>query len=373
MEQRGKGLIMKKIKLLDAFAGIGGFHLGIQQTCAKLGLDFECMGAIEKNKHSQFTYQDNFPSVPIFDDITKIKVENLPKHTILTGGFPCQPFSSAGLAHITNGSQVRSEDDRSNLYLYLVEILKYHKPEYFIFENVKGLQTIQIGNKYLLKDIILPSLQNLGYNVEVDILTPCDFGLPQLRERLFIVGCRNSVPSLPIKQQNTSCLRDILETNIDESYYLDNKWKNIFLTIKPDGSRYLDTDIKPTRLSALYENLNEREQKYKIKQPNKSKTVLAAEVTNDTPSGRSRQHDRAYCVDGQCPTLTTVDAQIIYEPHTKRFRKLTPLEYARLQGFVSNTNTFKIHKNDNVAYHQFGNAVCVKVVNNITRSMLSNV
>ncbi len=83
----------KKIRLLDAFAGIGGFHLGIRQTCEKLGLDFECVGAIEKDKACREVYKENFHNVKLFEDITKIDIEKLPDHNILTGGFPCQPFS----------------------------------------------------------------------------------------------------------------------------------------------------------------------------------------------------------------------------------------------------------------------------------------
>lgn len=130
----------KKIRLLDAFAGIGGFHLGVKQACDELKIGFECIGAIEIDKNARKTYNDNFPDVPLYEDITKINIGDLPDFDILTGGFPCQPFSVARKNNEDkSGLNATNGDDRAYLYQYLCKILTIKQPSMFIFENVPGL------------------------------------------------------------------------------------------------------------------------------------------------------------------------------------------------------------------------------------------
>lgn len=351
---------LQKIRLLDAFAGIGGFHLGVQQACEELGIDFECVGAIEFDKNARQTYKDNFPNVEMFDkyggDITKIPVGEIPDHDILTGGFPCQPFSMAGKAYKNNKTVVET-DERHNLFTYLIKILEEKKPPMFIFENVAGILNLVDGSGSLVIDIICKKISQAGYKVCIQQISPHQIGVPQKRERIFFIGTLKDNKSLyvNIKQPQTkTILKDILETQVDPKYLL----KNINIWNQHGQIR------KIPRIDMLKESLQLRKSKHKV---NSENTVLAAEINGDTPSGRSRQTNRAYHHNGLSPTLTTVDKRIVYDTNGE-FRYLTEIEYARLQGFPDN---FKISKSSNSAYHQFGNAVCVKVVKFICGEILN--
>jgi DNA (cytosine-5)-methyltransferase 1 len=428
-----------EVKLLDAFAGIGGFHLGVKKACEQLGdkYSFECVGAIELNKQARKIYEQNHGETNFYPDITQLDISSLPEFNLLTGGFPCQPFSAAGLAHIRNEGKIRIEDDRSNLWAYLRAICEKKRPKYILFENVKGLKTIQNQDGSLLINTILDSLRVLGYGVKAEIYSAEQFGVPQARERLFIAGILNGEPSLPEIADNYICsksTKDILlpKAEVNEKYCLENQWANYWLTdihplmrpqvgdvIKLDkgntgkvidifepnkvviknkdkknekiGSNNIDSIVytieqdgkkhkyalkqvlkynkypKKNRLEALKLDFTNRKGNGKHPTNSVNKPVLACEVDQDTPSGRSRQHDRAYHDLGISPTLTTVDSQIIYDSTNDLYRKLTPLEYSILQGFGTN---FKIHENDTTAYKQFGNAVCVDVVREIVKSLI---
>jgi len=361
---------MQKLRFVDAFSGIGGFHLGIIQACEKLDIECECVYHIEKNKPCNDVYKQYFGDIPPYNDRTDIvkltqpeNIHQIPEHDLLCGGFPCQPFSSSGLAHIRNNSTVVTDDQRSNLYECLLKIIDYRKPTYLLFENVKGLLTIQNEDKTLLIDTIIQELKNRKYKIDYQTISPHQLGIPQKRERVLILGSLIHTPEINIPEIiPISTIQDILEpdTQIDEKYYLeyDKHWKDATLQNK-----------STLKLTELYNSLQQRQQK----RNNKSNTThLAAEVANDTPSGRSRQHDRAYHITGLSPTLTTVDTQIIYNPKLNRFRKLIPLEYSRLQGFPSDFIARTSHNiTDHNRYHQFGNAVCVKVVQHIITQLLT--
>jgi DNA (cytosine-5)-methyltransferase 1 len=152
---------MKKITLMDAFAGIGGFHYGVENACEQLGLEFECVAAIEFDASAREVYYRNFPSTPIYNDITKLDVAKLPDHNLLTAGFPCQPFSLAGLAHTQNNNVVT--DVRGELYRYLIEILLVKKPDRFIFENVENILRSKNSDGRLVVDLIREDIEAAGY------------------------------------------------------------------------------------------------------------------------------------------------------------------------------------------------------------------
>lgn len=163
------------MRFIDLFAGLGGFHIALD----KLG--HECVFASEKKENLAQLYEANF-KIKVNRDITKISVKNIPKFDILCAGFPCQPFSKAGIQ--------KGLDDEKNGSLFdkIVEILQYHKPKYFILENVRNLESHDNFNtwKYIKKQ-----LENvLGYEVDKKILSPHNFGIPQHRERLFIIGSK---------------------------------------------------------------------------------------------------------------------------------------------------------------------------------------
>jgi len=166
-------MIEKKLKFIDLFAGVGGFHIALD----KIG--HECVFASEKRINLADLYEKNF-GIDVNRDITKIEVAEIPKFDILCAGFPCQPFSKAG-------KQDGLLDERNgSLFDKIVDILDYHKPKYFILENVRNLISHDNENTWLY---IKEQLENkLGYQIDKKIYSPHNFGIPQHRERLFIIG-----------------------------------------------------------------------------------------------------------------------------------------------------------------------------------------
>lgn len=167
-----------KLKYIDLFAGIGGFHIALK----KLG--FECVFASEIKEVLADLYEDNFGIKPN-RDITKIDVKDIPEHDILCGGFPCQPFSKAG-------KQKGLKDKRNgSLFDKIVDILKCHKPKYFILENVRNLENHNNGETW--KYIQHRLEKELGYSIDKRILSPHHLGIPHHRERFFVVGCKDGL------------------------------------------------------------------------------------------------------------------------------------------------------------------------------------
>lgn len=345
----------KKIRMLDCFAGIGGFHLGVEQACKELGIDFECVGAIEFNKHSQETYKANFPNTPLLGmevggDITKMDLTTLPKHDMLCGGFPCQAFSRNNMTRIQKLGVITScdiDDDRLFLYKKLVEIISIYKPQYVLLENVAQLLKMKIGKKNI-SDIIIKTLTDLGYTVNIKVLDAADYGVPQQRKRLYFVATLNKIKFIfPDIQDRNVCVKDILlsQTKVNDKYYIDNAWSERKMK---DGS---------LRTEYLYKNYKNTFKKGKIS--------TVSTINGETPSGVSRQHDRVYSIYGISRTLATFSHPAF--DTIPKWRLLMPREFARLQGFP---DTFKLNNNDNISMVQFGNSVCVNVINAITKELL---
>ncbi|MCF0199527.1 MAG: DNA (cytosine-5-)-methyltransferase, partial [Bacteroidaceae bacterium] len=158
---------------IDLFAGLGGFHLAL----AHLG--HECVWACESAKKLRRLYAVNFPGTPIAGDITKVAVEDIPAHDILCAGFPCQPFSLAG-----KKEGFDDEKGRGNLFRQVCRVAAFHRPTYLLLENVKQLFHHDGGRTWA---IMQEHLQQLGYGVSMAILSPHQFGIPQHRERVYIV------------------------------------------------------------------------------------------------------------------------------------------------------------------------------------------
>ncbi len=161
---------INQLNFIDLFAGLGGFHLALEE------LGHTCVFASELNQDLQKLYSANFKETPIFGDITKIRVDKIPKHDILCAGFPCQPFSQAG-------KRLGFGEARGNLFNHIMDILYEHKPQYVILENVQNLKTHDYGNTW---EIIRSRLNEL-YEVKEAILSPHQFGIPQHRSRIYIV------------------------------------------------------------------------------------------------------------------------------------------------------------------------------------------
>ena len=163
-----------KYKVIDLFAGVGGIRLGFE-TIFQNNASF--VFASEIDKYAQMTYNANYGEVP-HGDITKIEPKDIPSFDILLGGFPCQPFSNAGL-------KKGFEDTRGTLFFNIAQIIEYHKPQVVFLENVKGFKNHDKGNTF---KVVKESLEELGYKVFAEVLNAKHFGVPQNRERIYIIA-----------------------------------------------------------------------------------------------------------------------------------------------------------------------------------------
>lgn len=172
---------MSKLKFIDLFAGLGGFHLALDGLSQKIkGVEFECVFASELKEDLRKLYRRNFPNTQIEGDITTIDPSSIPSHDILCAGFPCQPFSQAGKRLGFDDSE-----KRGNLFFNIYNILNRHRPQYIILENVANLKGHANGQTW---SIIENMLRDLRYDIKTEILSPHSFGISQHRRRIFIVG-----------------------------------------------------------------------------------------------------------------------------------------------------------------------------------------
>lgn len=305
-------------KFIDLFAGIGGIRLPFQEVGGK------CVFTSEWDKFAQKTYKFNFGDEPS-GDITQIGVDSIPDFDILLAGFPCQPFSQAGL-------RKGFADTRGTLFFNIENIISIKRPAAFMLENVKQLKGHDKGRT--LK-IIIQNLKDLGYTVNFDVLRAADFGVPQNRERIFLVGFDSSRFNLsedysfpfPKPLKIPTKVGDILEKNVDSKYTISNK---------------------------LYEGHIRRKLEHKKKGNGFGFSVVSENtVYTNTLSAR-------YYKDGS--------EILVLQDNESNPRKLTPRECARLQGFPEN---FIIPVSDTQAYRQFGNSVSIPVVRRIASQMIS--
>lgn len=291
-----------KFKFIDLFAGIGGFRMAFQNLGGK------CVFSSEWDKFSKKTYEANFGEVP-FGDITKINENKIPDHDILLGGFPCQPFSIAGVSKKNSlGRQHGFKDEtQGTLFFDIIRILEAKRPKTFLLENVKNL--VSHDKKRTFK-VIRGTLEELGYNVYTKIADGQHF-VPQHRERIFIVGFDKTVfqekeefafPQMP--KANYS-VKDILEEEVNDKYTLSDK---------------------------LWNYLQEYAKKHKAKGNGFDLANL---------NGITRTMSARYYKDG---------AEILIPQEGKNPRRLIPRECARLQGYPEK---FIIPVSDNQAYRQF--------------------
>jgi len=297
------------LKFIDLFAGIGGIRLGFESIGA------ECVFSSEWDKFAQDTYEANFGERP-HGDITLIDENNIPNFDVLLAGFPCQPFSNAGL-------KMGFEDTRGTLFFHIARILKYHKPKIVFLENVKGLKSHNKGTTY---KVIQSTLEDIGYNVHSQILNARDFGVPQNRERIYILGFLDNIDfSFPEPISQKYKVGDILENDVSEKYTIsDRLWAG-----------------------------HQRRKKEHIDKGNGFGYSIFDENSLYTSTISAR-----YYKDG---------SEILIKQNHKNPRKLTPREAARLQGFPDN---FKIVVSDNQAYKQFGNSVCVPVIKALSNQII---
>lgn len=315
LESKNKTTLLSgKYSFIDLFAGIGGMRLAFENAGG------QCLYSNEWDKYCQQTYFANFGEQPD-GDITKVRADTIPDHDILVAGFPCQPFSIAGVSK--NKSLGRStgfkDQTQGTLFFDICRILDAKRPKAFMLENVKNLRSHNKGNTF---KIILESLEELNYQVFYEVLDGQGF-VPQHRERILIVGFDrnryNSVVDFRFKiefPKRRPALEDIIETDVDSKYTLSDKlWK------------YLQDYAAKHR--ALGNGFG-----YGIADRR----------------GISRTLSARYYKDG---------SEILIEQNNNNPRRLTPRECARLQGFPED---FKIVVSDTQAYKQFGNSVVIPLM-----------
>ena len=215
---------MPEVKFIDLFAGIGGLRLGFEQAFNKAGFETKCMMTSEIKPHALKTLHHNFSHDYFVGDITKVKNHEIPDFDFLLGGFPCQPFSAGG-------KRQGFVDTRGTLFFEIERILESKKPYGFILENVEGLVRHDLENKKdkigrTLKTIIF-KLEGLGYKVTTKVLNSADFGLPQSRKRIFIVGALNDHVNLDGFEPRYTAIKSILEKGLPT---IDSKFTKLLLS-----------------------------------------------------------------------------------------------------------------------------------------------
>lgn len=296
------------LRIIDLFAGIGGIRLGFESIGAK------SVFSSEWDEQAQKTYRTNFNDIP-FGDITKLRPDEIPPFDILLAGFPCQPFSQAG-------KKLGLADTRGTLFFDIAKILEHHRPKVVFLENVKRFKSHDNGRTF---ETVNTVLEQLGYEVYSKVLNAKNFGVPQNRERIYIIGFLGKTNfSFPEPLNKKTCLGDILEKNVDPKYTISDKlWK---------GHQRRKKEHQEKGNGFGYSMFNKN-----------------SEYTS-TISAR-------YYKDG---------SEILIEQKGKNPRKLTPREAARLQGY---DDSYKIPVSDAQAYKQFGNSVAVPVIKALARKV----
>jgi DNA mismatch endonuclease Vsr len=319
-----------KFEFIDLFAGIGGFRIAFQNLGGK------CVFSSEWDKYSQQTYEKNFGEVP-FGDITKINEKEIPDHDILCAGFPCQAFSIAG-------KRSGFEDTRGTLFFDVARIIKEKQPKAFFLENVKGLISHDRGKT--LKTILNTLREDLGYFVpDPQVLNAKDFGVPQNRERIFIVGFRKNMNigdfKYPEPVKSKKVFKDVREEKeVSVKYYM--------------STQYLDT-------------LRKHRERHLAKGNGFGYEVISDDSVANAIVVGGMGRERNLVVDKRLTNFIPV-TNIKGEVNKEGIRRMTPREWARLQGFP---DEFKIVVSDVNAYKQFGNSVSIPAIQS-TGKMITN-
>ena len=303
-KQQKKG----SFKMIDLFAGIGGIRLGFES------IGGECVFTSEWDAPAQKTYHANFDEIP-YGDITTIEPEDIPSFDMVLAGFPCQPFSQAG-------KKLGLTDTRGTLFFDIAKIVEKHKPTVVFLENVKRFKSHDGGRTF---ETIKGILEDLGYEIYAQVLNAKHFGVPQNRERIYIIGFLGKTKfEFPKPLEQKTRLGDILEKKVDPKYTISDKlWAG-----------------------------HQRRKKEHQEKGNGFGYTMFNENSEYTSTISAR-----YYKDG---------SEILLEQKGKNPRKLTPREAARLQGFPDD---FAIPVSDNQAYKQFGNSVAVPVIKALAKEI----
>ena len=307
-----KLLLPKKLRYIDLFCGIGGFRFAANQCFSRLGIDGECVFSSDIDIPAQKSYEANFGERPS-GDITKVNAADIPDFDILFGGFPCQAFSIIGKR------EGFADKTRGTLFFEIARILKEKQPRAFVLENVKQLVSHDGGRT--INTIISTLRDELGYHVDYRVLNALDYGLPQKRERIVIVGTKAPfIMKWPEKVAHPKTLTDILELHVDPKYY---------------ASKAIVEKRKSMHTS-----------KYQpaIWHENKAGNISSYPYSCALRAGASYNY---LLVDGE--------------------RRLTPRECLRLQGFP---DSFVMAVSDYQIRKQAGNAVPVDMIRSVLDSFI---
>lgn len=329
-------------RFIDLFAGIGGIRLAFE------AIGGECVFTSEWDGYAQKTYAENFPGIhPINGDITGIHEEDIPDHDVLLGGFPCQPFSIAGVSkkNALGRAHGFADETQGTLFFDVARIIDRKRPKAFMLENVKNLQSHDKGRTF---DVILRTLRDeLGYQVFHKVIDGAHF-VPQHRERIIIVGFKDPVifdwDMVDLPQKGEHRLGSILHGTTGEPL------------IDSDGNEYYDhANCKVPDKYTLSDKLWAYLQNYK-KKHQEAGNGFGFGLVNE--GSITRTLSARYYKDGS--------EILVSQGEARNPRRLTPRECARLMGFP---DTFRIPVSDTRAYKQFGNSVVVPVMGAIARAM----
>jgi len=317
MAKKTQKFRIDKASFIDLFAGIGGFRLALEFFGLK------CVYSSEWDGFAQETYRANFGETPD-GDITKVNENDVPKHNVLCAGFPCQAFS-------ISGKQRGFEDTRGTLFFDIARIVKHHKPEILFLENVKNFAS---HNKGKTLQVVLKTLNDIGYNAFFKVLNASYYGAPTSRQRIYFVCFRKDLKiknfSFPKPTEKIVSLKTFLDDDKEtEKYIIDRD----DIKIKMQHAAcdlFGNSPARPVRVGTI----NNGGQGERIYSP------AGHAITLSAYGGGAASKTGAYLVNG-------------------KVRKLSPRECARIMGFPED---FKIPVNDTQAYKQFGNSVVVPVL-----------
>lgn len=354
---------MKKIKVASLFSGIGGFELGLKRA----GLPIEVVFSSEIDRFARKSYNTIFNIEPE-GDITKIHEFLVPDHDLLVAGFPCQAFSIAG-------KRKGFEDTRGTLFFEIARILNWKRPKFILLENVKNLITHDNRNTI---NTILKVLSDIGYSLDFDVLNSKNYGVPQNRERTYIIGILDGPREKWTLNSIVPNVNDVKSQILKKNHIkmMDFEFHKIKITKGPNLEKVLEGKVQEKYF--LEDNIINKITKEQNDFRNEGFTqnneiVKIFDIPRWMHKDNERQR-RVYSTQGIAPTvLARSDTAKILVKHKNRYRirKLTPLECFRLQGFPDEVY-FKLVNNglsDTQLYKQAGNAVTVNVVKGISSKL----
>lgn len=359
------------IRYASLFSGIGGFELGIKQAARAVGANVECVFASEKDKHARKVYERHFGGNCLHGDITKINEADVPEHDILCGGFPCQNVSLAGKREGLLGKS-------TVLFFEAIRILREKQPDVVFLENVPGLLSSNRGWDFAR---VLIEMEDAGYDCEWQVLNTKDFGIPQNRERVFIVGhlrtsrrCGQKV--FPIQKESCWTDEGIQQTTVrtltagghSGGLHSSMTLLQINNPVHYQDRVYSSDGIAPTLCGHSGGNTEPYMEVHSL-------------YPRSSTAGKGGTGHLSKC-DGTTYCLDTVNTQAIAIPvltpdrlkdrhgvyNGKRIRRLTPKECERLQGFPDN---WTCGISDTQRYKSLGNAVTVNVIEAIAEEILT--